>query len=793
MHTHQWRKKVSTVSRRCDGAGPRPLAVSLLVALTFFSAVGLTRAASGWLEWRGPDQNGSAREAGLPEQVAPTGGNLLWTADFPGKGTPVTADGHVYVTGYLGDGAELQEGLACYDAETGELRWRSMFNDYLSDTVYHRYATSSPAVDGETGNVYLQGTQGLLAGFTPEGRLLWKHELMEQLGRLTFPNSRTASPLIDRELVITRGITANWGTQAAGGDRFYAFDKHSGELVWASSPADRPKDNSFSHPILDWLDGRRVFYAATGDGSVVCVNARTGDPLWRIPLFKAGINATLLVHEHERIIAVFGTPYELGQMVALKIPHLTITNAAAGPIVVDRAQCELWHCDISSSTSSPILVGDRAYIVAEKGDLCAVDVRTGRLLWKLKLGIEQRNACLLYADGRLYVPVLEDPDSVSQDRSDTGSKGAFYIIKPTDEKGEILCHTALQGRCFGTPTAYRGKIYVQTAAKLYCFGRRGGSDSGTAEPTPAPWPAPGAAAQLQILPAEVLLKPGERATFRVRVLDQDGLVVNDSVDPRDVKWNSFIPPSAKVKSKMQGRFGADGSLTADSEPVPSAGMWVAEYRGLKGYVRGRILPGLPIREDWSSFKLDQLTTNSVEPPTPFAYPPLPWIGARFKFEVREREGERVLAKTIDNKFFQRAFVFIADPALKNYTVQAQVLSDGNRRKMSDVGVINQRYLVVLKGNEQKLEITSNQELFHFSAPFTWLPNTWYSLKARVDTLADGTGVVRAKAWKSGEAEPATWTLEAPHQHANLNGSPGLFGFSPQEMRIFLKDISVTAN
>ena len=40
------------------------------------------------------------------------------------------------------------------------------------------------------------------------------------------------------------------------------------------------------------------------------------------------------------------------------------------------------------------------------------------------------------------------------------------------------------------------------------------------------------------------------------------------------------------------------------------------------------------------------------------------------------------------------------PDLKNYTVEADVMSEGNKRKMSIVGLINQRYRVVLKGNER---------------------------------------------------------------------------------------------
>lgn len=330
---------------------------------------------SGWLNWRGPDQSGFSRETGLPDKVDPK--NPLWIADFPGQSTPVIANGKLYIMGYLGEGADLQEGVACFDAETGQKLWQQLFNDFISDTIYLRYATASPAIDPETGNVFIQGTQGILAGFTPDGKLLWKRSLMEEFGRLTFPNARTASPLIDGDLVITRGITANWGAQGPAADRFYAFDKKTGELVWSSSPSDRPKDNSFSHPQLAWRNGKRVFYTALGDGSVACVNARTGEPIWRVPLFRAGINATTIVHG-DKLIAIFGVPYEPGQLIALKIPDVAPTNAAAGPLVLEREKLQLWAAEISSSTSSPILAGDTVYVVAEKGDLCAVNAKIGR-------------------------------------------------------------------------------------------------------------------------------------------------------------------------------------------------------------------------------------------------------------------------------------------------------------------------------------------------------------------------------------------------------------------------------
>lgn len=743
--------------------------------------------AAGWLSWRGPQQNGTSLETGLPDTVDPQ--HPLWAANVPGQSTPVIANHRLYIMGYTGEGENLQEGVICFDAETGKELWRRMFSDFLSDTIYLRYGTSSPTIDGETGDVFMQGTQGLLAAFDANGKPLWKHSLMEEYGRLTFPNSRTASPVVDKDLVITRGITANWGAQGPGADRFYAFDKKTGDLVWSSTPGEQPKDNSFSHPILGWLDGKRVFYSATGDGAVVCVNARTGEPIWRVHLTKAGINSTLLVHNNDKIISIYGTPYEPGQLVALKIPHVAPTNAASAPVVVERSAVQLWADKISTSTSSPILVGDRVFVVSETGDLCDVDVNSGEIYWKLHLGVEERNSSPIFADGKLYVPMLDDPALKKEGSSETGTKGALYIIKPTDKEGEILAHVALDGRCFGTPTAYNGKVYIQTTRHIYCFGKRGNNLGLPPASVTEAWPAPGPAKQLQIIPSEVLLRPGQTESVRVRALDANGFAVEEVKDVSSVKWASFIPPTAKVKSKMNASFDSQGKLVAADAATPSAGAFEAQVGDLKGYMRGRILPYLPIKQD---FEWASLTESNLADNVAFAYPPLPWIGARLKFEIRDRDGSKVLAKTMENPFFQRATVFIGDPSTKNYTIEADVMSDGNKRVMSEVGLVNQRYYIVLKGASKQLEVNSTQELFRHAAPFDASPNIWYRLKTRVDVAKDGSGVVRAKVWKKGDPEPEQWTIEVPHKHAHESGSPGLFAFAPQK-RVYIDNITVTPN
>ena len=336
-----------------------------------------------------------------------------------------------------------------------------------------------------------------------------------------------------------------------------------------------------------------------------------------------------------------------------------------------------------------------------------------------------------------------------------------------------------------------GKSTFFSTERLYCFGKKG-KNSGLPKPIPTePRPTPGVTTALQILPSEVLLKPGQKAKFTVRGIDANGLVT-EKFDSKQAKWTRYIPPTARVKSELNANVNENGELVASDSLIPSAGAFLAEIGKLRGTMRGRILPAPPQKEDFEAFKID--TKHATEPNTMFAYPPLPWIGARFKFEVRELEGQKVFAKTLDNIFFQRATVFIGNANEKNYTIEADVRMDGNRRTISSVGLINQRYLITMEGNAQTLQISSNQERIRVTVPFKIAPKAWYHLKTRVDVAKDGSGVVRAKAWAKGEAEPSGWNIEVPHKSAHRNGSPGLFGFSPQSLfRCYIDNIAITPN
>src|SRR5581483_12455260 len=106
--------------------------------------------------------------------------------------------------------------------------------------------------------------------------------------------------------------------------------------------------------------------------------------------------------------------------------------------------------------------------------------------------------------------------------------------------------------------AYNGKLYLQTARHLYCWGKQGDNAGCPAPLAEKPWPAPGKPTQLLAVPSEVLLHPGQKATFRVRALDANGLTVQEDIPAAQIHWRGYIPATAKVKASMKGTFDASG-------------------------------------------------------------------------------------------------------------------------------------------------------------------------------------------------------------------------------------------
>lgn len=785
-----------------------PTALLLLTGLMFtaceaYEGPDLGEPVTGMLNWRDAAQNGTSLQTGLPAKVVldGEGKNLRWTLDVPGRGNATIAqyaDGpRLYVLGYPGEGAELTETLYCLNPENGEEYWSRSYADFISDIVYNRYTIGGPTVDPATGHVYIHTSPGLLIALDRDGNELWQVSLMEEFGRLTFPNGRTGTVTIDGDLAIVNIISTNWGSEGPARNRFYAFDKNTGELVWSSTPGVGPpflSDSSFSTPFIENRKGYRLFYAGTGCGNLVCVNIRTGQPVWRYQMSFGGVNSSPVVYDNatpddssdDLIIQVHGKENiddtGRGYMIAINADAALKAALASeeSPKQLDKSLITWRNDDVSMFTSSPTLVDGVIYQTTLDGHLTAIDAKDGKTLWEEKLGASQLHASPVYADGKLYVAYWND---------------GLFILEPTREgPGTIENHKLNDEKCIGTPTVWNGKLYIHTTTKLYCFGNESGGMSPLATENPSlhtDW----SHAALMLKPAEFLLKPGESVALSETPITRAGLPA--SYDGRSPQLEKFIPPTARVKVELDATITNSTIennrmiITSSDNNAPSAGAFKATGMGSTGTARGRILPVPPYAKDFEEAELSETdATDNVA----YAHPPLPWLGARLKWQVREDPTDpdnKVLAKTLDRVLFQRSMIFMGHPDDTGYTMQADVMSDGNRRGGSVVGVINQRYIIALDTNKGVIEVSSNPNRVQITEPFNFKAKTWYTLKSQIQVNQDGSGVVYGKAWPRGEEEPAEWNIAAEVPIVHTQGSPGIYGFSPQSrFRVYVDNVKV---
>ncbi len=205
-----------------------------------------------------------------------------------------------------------------------------------------------------------------------------------------------------------------------------------------------------------------------------------------------------------------------------------------------------------------------------------------------------------------------------------------------------------------------------------------------------------------------------------------------------------------------------------------------------GTARIRIVPPLPWKFDFNDLK-------SV---------PLTWLGGRVRWELREKDGEKFIAKKTvlptpknpNNKLGTRSYVWIGPINLANYTIQADVLLKEFEGRMPDVGVINSGYQLWIRSKGRTLRLDSwaaSDYRTKVETEFQPKPDTWYTLKLSV-VPGKGHATVRGKIWPRGENEPEKWTAEMVDHSPNLHGTPGLFGNSP-DAEIYLDNLQVTAN
>jgi outer membrane protein assembly factor BamB len=226
--------------------------------------------AQDWPQWRGPNRDGVISSFSAPARWPEKLTRKWKTTIGGGYSSPVVSGARIYVHARQGE----QETASCLDLPTGKLIWSQGYpapftkNQYAVQMDKGPYAT--PVV--QAGRLYTLGTTAILSCFDARtGELRWRRDYSRQADTSKLFCGAAMSPVLDRRLLIVHvgDDRQGWGI---------AFDAATGQERWKWE-GDGP---GYASPIIAELEGERQAVTLT-DKAVIGIAVSSGKFLWRLP------------------------------------------------------------------------------------------------------------------------------------------------------------------------------------------------------------------------------------------------------------------------------------------------------------------------------------------------------------------------------------------------------------------------------------------------------------------------------------------------------------------------------
>jgi hypothetical protein len=235
----------------------------------------------------------------------------------------------------------------------------------------------------------------------------------------------------------------------------------------------------------------------------------------------------------------------------------------------------------------------------------------------------------------------------------------------------------------------------------------------------------------------------------------------------------LLPPPLKQAGApnpppLRGQLGQEGELTVDPAQSGQFGAVVAQEGTMTTRARVRVAPPLPYQQDFKDVP-------------PGATPP-GWVNAQGKYAVVPMNGGKVLKKltNLASPLFARANAYMTMPAWGDYTIEADMMADKSGADLSDMGLVNSRYHLILDGNKQIFRIVSWESTpkprINKEIAYRWEPKAWYRMKMTV-TVQGGKALIQGKVWRRDQPEPNKWLLTFEDPRPNTHGSPALYALA----------------
>lgn len=441
--------------------GRHPRLGSWQIAVPVVLAGLLSTAATGasWHQWRGPAGDGHAPAAGeLPVAWSETE-HVAWKTPLPGRGwsSPVLDERLVWLTTAIEREATPEEKerravepsggkprhvashvslrALAVDRETGRLVHDVELVSIEEPQPIHAlnsYASPSPVL--ADGRLWCQfGDYGTACLDTATARVLWSNRAL----RLDHMNGPGSTPVLHAGLLIVN-------CDGCDVQEIAALDAATGAVAWKTPRSGPLRDDpdlkkAYATPIVVRQGDRDVLISPGADW-LYGYEPRTGTELWRMSYGDLGFSVV------PRPVAGHGL---LFMSTSFNQPRLLAVRLAAD----GRGAAIAWEERKGApSMPSPLVVGDRLFMVSDKGVATFLDAHSGAEVATLRLG-GNFSSSPLFADGRIYIGNRD---------------GDTFVIDPgTNAEPAILATNHLDGQIFATPAAVDGSLYLRTDAAIY--------------------------------------------------------------------------------------------------------------------------------------------------------------------------------------------------------------------------------------------------------------------------------------------------------------------------------------
>jgi outer membrane protein assembly factor BamB len=457
-----------------------------VLAVVALGAVAAPAPENTWPGFRGHAMSGVAPNAKLPE-TWDTRTNVKWVVPVAGNGwsSPIVWGDTVYLTSAVGtkpfkqpstglfgndyiaelqaqgvSGEELMKKvqardnempneadalrymLYALDAATGKVKWEREAIKTVPGGGRHRkntFASETPFTDGE--RIYASFGQNVgLFVFSMDGTPLWNKRWTPQPIYLDFGTA--SSPVVHDGRVY---LLHDSERQSC----ILALDAKTGEEVWRTErPASGLPKSSWMTPFI-WKNAQRTEIITTGHGLVISYGV-DGKELWRIGGMSMPTASPLAADG----LLYVGT----GSQGDANRPFMAVQPGASGDITLkpDTRSNEfiLWmQPRVAGYTPSAIVHAGKAYLVHDTGILTALDAKTGKQIYKVRIGGGGHtfSASPVAAGDRLYF-LTED--------------GVMFVLDSGETYKEVAKND-LGEMSLASPAIAGNAIYIRTQSKLY--------------------------------------------------------------------------------------------------------------------------------------------------------------------------------------------------------------------------------------------------------------------------------------------------------------------------------------